>query len=42
MKEQTSLKIILLQNLLVTQWAGGTAVQGIHNLAGTLAVTVAG
>jgi len=25
-----------------TQWAGGTAVQGIHNLAGTLAVTVAG
>jgi len=25
-----------------TQWAGGTAVQGIHNLAGTTAVTVPG
>jgi gliding motility-associated-like protein len=25
-----------------TQWAGGTAVQGIHNLAGTQAVTVPG
>jgi len=25
-----------------TSWAGGTAVQGVHNLAGTAAVTVAG